>query len=528
MASLDLEKKKKPTVDKEWKETLSPLEKFGYGLEAFGAGIQGRTPLHMRQSEAFRDQRNQEAKNKLEGEQHRLAQFKATYGMFDEAFKMVKKIPPGYRKDAIAKMKSEMNNASMGSGDTFELWAQGDDDDVFGKALQLFSDPDVAKGFMTLAGDDETKFYELLRSPDIRKMIEGNVDQDRIPSVIQKLTQIRSLPTNDIPSELRDALEKHKTEDGEYYLTDELIQAGNPHLPEELQLTPQELATISRRPEAFAGTGFIPPAKVAEINTEKIKNQNKPKDKWGKPYSMDGAMVQENLSTGKVDSVIGRPPVPSIVSTGMPPEAMIFEQEQKLRKEYDDQSKKYVDFKDYFVPVAKAYSGGKTLTPPEDLLLSYAYLHSLDPKADRITEGDFLRFRNLGSLPDRIWTGITAVLNGYNLPEDLRKEMFAVASRSFKELNKRQRSNETHYEGMATQYPGLNPARVVKKYSLDDTQPSTPSGGKKEGPSYESILEEGKKNGWSDLQIEQTIKDFHGDEGVRRYKTERVQPRKKR
>lgn len=493
----------------------SGLQKFGYALDAFGSGINGQDSRMDREIR----QGMEAQKLEMQKKQEELAAFKATYGMFDESFKILKKVPVDKRANAIQQLGQKMDSVSPGAGQAFTAYANFNDADLESSAMNLFGDPAVSQALMKLSGGDETNFYKLITNPETVKMLTSQVDQKRLPGIVQKMSAIRSIPQDQIPKDLLPRIKKDS--EGNIMLDTALLRTVNDRLPKEMRFTDGDFQTIQRNPDQFTSAGFVSPKLAEDIAKKDLE-----KNQWSDPYMLDGVQVQKNKDTGQIKEVVSRPP--SVRVQIDQKDSQVFEQEHKLRQDFDKASTKFQDMKSYFVPVARKIESGKPLGPAESLQLAYAYAHALDPASDRITEGDFQRMEKLGSIPQRVGVAIKGVLGGYNLPEDIAKEMYTVAARNFKELNTRQRANEDRYTKMATEYPGLSPERVVKKYSLDEKgspKPPVASEGKR---SVEQINRDAAANGWSDLTTENVIRDMHGEDAVRKWRTKISEDRLKK
>lgn len=489
-------------------------QKFAYGLNALGTGINGQESLLDRDIKHGMDAKRLD----MEKKQQELTAFKATYGMFDESFKVLKKVPIDKRADAIQQLAGRMDSVSPGSGKAFTAYANFNDSDIEQSALQMFGDPEISKALLKMTGGDEDKFYKLVTSPETVKMLTGQVDQKRLPGIVQKMSAIRGIPEDQIPEDLLPKIKRDK--EGNIMLDTSLLRTVNDRLPEKLRLNEGDFQTIQRNPDEFVSAGFVSPKNSSEVQKKELT-----KDEWGEPYNLDGQTVQKNQA-GEIRQVTRAPGGNTNVKVDTQGN-QVFTQEHQLRQDYDKQSAKFADMKAYFLPVARKVEAKKPLGPAESLQLAYAYAHSLDPSSDRITEGDFGRLEKLGSIPQRVGVAIKSVLQGYNLPPDIAQEMYSVTSKQFGELNKKQRGTEDQYNRMATEYPGLSPERVVRKHSIDDkASPKPPAAAEGKRP-VAQIESDAKANGWSDLETERVIRDMHGEDEVRKWRTRASEERLK-
>lgn len=497
-------------------DSKSGLQRFGYTLNSVGSAINGHESMMDREIGQGQKQRQIQMQEK----QEELNAFKATYGMFDESFKVLKKVPKEKRAEAIQQLAKRMDGVSPGSGTAFTAYANFGDTDVEAAAMQMFGDPEISKSLLKLSGGDEANFYKLITSPETVKMLTSQVDQKRLPGIVQKMSSIRAIDPKDIPEDLLPRIKKDK--EGNILMDMALLRTVNDRLPKEMRFTDGDFQSIQRNPDQFTSAGFISPKLSEDMAKKELE-----KERFGPVYEEGGVKFQKNLDTNKVTRVDGGGTTVTVPVNVDQAGNQVFAQEHTLRTDYEKQSGKFKDMRTYFVPVAKKIESGKPLGPAESLNLAYAYAHALDPANDRITEGDFKRLGDLGSIPQRIGVAIKSVLNGYNLPEDVAKEMYSVAARQYSGLNKNQRNLEDRYTRMSTEYPGLSPARVVTKYSHDDKgspKPPAESQGKR---SVDQISQDGKDNGWSDLTVENTIRDMHGEDAVRKWRTKASEERMK-
>lgn len=495
------------------------LKRLGYALEGFGAGMSGRESLYSRDRKKMIEEYHLGQQNKrLE-----LDTFKTTYGMFDEAFKVLRKLPRDKRQNAIGVLAGQMDTVSKGAGAAFQAYAQFGDTDLEEVMMQMFGDRATVNALMNVTGGDEERFYKLIANKEFMENVQSNVDRKNLGTAYEKMGRLIRTPEDQIPEQIRSRIKRDK--DGSVHLDMALLGEANAALAPDEQLTTGELKAIERHPERFVGLGFITP-KMAEA----VAQKNLTKERWGEPYQLAGKTVQKNEDTGQIRE-IGSMNINTKVDMR---EDQTFENERKLRESFETKSKKFINLRDYFVPVARFMEseGKKGKEPPSttDLQLVYAYLQTLDPKDDRVSEGDFRRLSALKSIPESIGTAIQSVFTGYNLPTDVRREMYSTVARAFKEANRTQRKLEESEASLAHEYPGISPKRVVRQYSINEKGQGPlsfpgPRGEQPGVPSVEQIESEGKKNDWDEATIEKTIRDMHGEAGVRRWREKRSDQR---
>lgn len=140
-----------------------------------------------------------------------------------------------------------------------------------------------------------------------------------------------------------------------------------------------------------------------------------------------------------------------------------FTQESKLRDEFRNLSKDFLQVRDSF---GRIQESAKNPSGAGDLALIFNYMKLLDP-GSTVREGEFATAQNSAGVPSRVQAMYNKVLNGERLADDTRKD-FVTRSKS---LYERQRTThkklEKQYKALAGRY-GVDGNRVVTDYELDE------------------------------------------------------------
>lgn len=137
-----------------------------------------------------------------------------------------------------------------------------------------------------------------------------------------------------------------------------------------------------------------------------------------------------------------------------------FEDETKLRKEYDKASE---DFKEANVGFQKVQNAAAaTPSGANDLALIFGYMKVLDP-GSVVREGEFANAENSGGVAERIRNSYNRILRGERL-SDVQREAFIQSARTqFAPYIDAQSALEARYRGLAEVYD-FNVDNVVTSY----------------------------------------------------------------
>jgi len=140
--------------------------------------------------------------------------------------------------------------------------------------------------------------------------------------------------------------------------------------------------------------------------------------------------------------------------------AVGFENETKLRKEYDKSSEDFKEAKLGFEKVQNAASAEPS--GANDLAIIFGYMKVLDP-GSVVREGEFANAENTAGVPDRIRNIYNKLREGQRLSDPQRANFIASARTQFAPYIDAQAANENRYRGLSDAY-GFKPDNVVTSY----------------------------------------------------------------
>ena len=161
---------------------------------------------------------------------------------------------------------------------------------------------------------------------------------------------------------------------------------------------------------------------------------------------LSGAQAAQAMAHAKKLNVETQQLVAEAASGGDP--KVRFEAEQKLRKEYYDQTKPFSEVTEAYRRIKSVENNGAG-----DIALIYSYMKMLDP-GSVVREGEFATAQNSAGIPAAIQNVYNKALNGERLTEGQRKTFLSQAGKLAESASKR----EAEVRG------GLS--TVVKAYNL--------------------------------------------------------------
>lgn len=228
---------------------------------------------------------------------------------------------------------------------------------------------------------------------------------------------------------------------------DELINAnknsGNVDEVNKLQSMKQLIETndkaamVSMAPQLAAIMG---PEKFAEnmkaIGGERAEQELQPTElkKKAAELGLTNAQTNRAIVEGKKTSAETAKillELESLKKTGGIKPDQIFEQEDKLRKEYTNLTSTVRDVQASYQRVLASEN-----TPAGDIALIFNYMKMLDP-GSVVREGEFATAANAGGIPDRVWNIYNKALSGERLAPHQR-DMFSNQAKSLYEGSQKQ------------------------------------------------------------------------------------------
>lgn len=157
-----------------------------------------------------------------------------------------------------------------------------------------------------------------------------------------------------------------------------------------------------------------------------------------------------------------------------------FEGENKLRDEWNAQSKNFTTVRDAYSKVLAA--GERVKTQPSaaaDIAMIFAYMRMLDPNSV-VREGEFATAQNAAGIPDRVRNMYNRAMDGNMLNNKQRAEIEGEARKVFQQQRKSQDEVDKRYKGMAER-AGLDPQNVVADMATPGELPPQAAAMLKEG-----------------------------------------------
>jgi hypothetical protein len=146
-----------------------------------------------------------------------------------------------------------------------------------------------------------------------------------------------------------------------------------------------------------------------------------------------------------------------------------FNETQKLRKEYFDRSKEFIDIRNSYSAL-QAVSANPSAAG--DISIVFSFMKMLDP-ISVVREGEQATVRNAAGIPDRIRNIYNKALTGEGLAPDQRQDILNQAKTLYDKASEQQERNSKTYINISER-SGLDPNLVVPDITL--AQP-TPTGG---------------------------------------------------
>tara|TARA_R110002167_G_scaffold183182_3_gene383613 strand:+ start:143 stop:1228 length:1086 start_codon:yes stop_codon:yes gene_type:complete len=134
-----------------------------------------------------------------------------------------------------------------------------------------------------------------------------------------------------------------------------------------------------------------------------------------------------------------------------------FENESKLRQNFQDQSKA---FKDVNAAYGRILSNDPT--PAGDISLIFQYMKMLDPRST-VREGEFATVQNAGSIPEKLWARYNSAKDGTKLTDSMRADFMQQAKNLYATALDNQSYVEEEFNSFAQAY-GFDPKRIVTQY----------------------------------------------------------------
>lgn len=157
-----------------------------------------------------------------------------------------------------------------------------------------------------------------------------------------------------------------------------------------------------------------------------------------------------------------------------------FEAEQKLRKEYSDQTKPFVEVKEAYRRVQASDNTG-----PGDIALIYGYMKMLDP-GSVVREGEFATASNSSGVPVAIQNLYNKAISGQRLTDGQRKTFKSQAGKLAGAAEIREKEVRGGIETVAKSYK-LNTANIFGTAATSDSGAPAPGQPKPNQPTQTAV-----------------------------------------
>lgn len=159
-------------------------------------------------------------------------------------------------------------------------------------------------------------------------------------------------------------------------------------------------------------------------------------------------------ANGRLEAIPGGPADPTTPSTK--DDSRIFAKADKLRDEFNTQSKEFITVNDNYNTVQQVAANPSAAG---DLSMIFAFMKMLDPNSV-VREQEFANAQNAAGVPDRVRNAYNKMLNGERLNESQRQDFINQAANLYKSKKARQDAVVKRYTDIAKRN-NVNPDDVV-------------------------------------------------------------------
>lgn len=146
-----------------------------------------------------------------------------------------------------------------------------------------------------------------------------------------------------------------------------------------------------------------------------------------------------------------------------------FDAENKLRDEFQKQTKDFVTVRDAF---AKVNAAALDPNAASDIALIFAYMKMLDPTSV-VREGEFATAQNAGGIPDRVVNMYNRAINGTRLNDQQRRNFLGEAKKVYQAQTQSLDQTRKTYGDLADRY-GLDTRNIVTDFAPVQEAPLAP------------------------------------------------------
>jgi hypothetical protein len=233
------------------------------------------------------------------------------------------------------------------------------------------------------------------------------------------------------------------------------------------------LATATNAPEKAAAESLLARAQADKASIEAKYAEQVQKDAilkraadLGLTNAQRGSALAQTNKLG-IESKKAALELEALKATGGVDPTKTFEQEEKLRKEYQNRTKVYGELRSTF---ANIESSAKADSGPGDIALITSFMKMLDP-GSVVRETEFATARDTAGLYSRLENALQKAQNGKFLNETQRKEYVDLA-KQYLEASQKKAGEEKTALGVVVKNYKLNRDNV---FGPETAPPSTPS-----------------------------------------------------
>ena len=367
--------------------TRSPLGKFAAVVQGGAAGFAGRPDLAPESDAQIQAQRVQAA-------QQALQQLNNQFQTLKNATSIVNQLPEDRRQSAADSLAPQLAKAIPNGVKLFE---------------EMLAAPTIAEG-LEKAFEGDPVFEQLLEADPTGATAQEFLISEQGIDYITRLGNISS--QGKLLERLPQAAEFLQTNLPEEFkrlkvggITLQEIQSVNPLLPEELRLSPAEIAAAEDRPDMLLQFGLTLP----ELDKAILEGK-----KFDAPtFNENGDLIQTNSKTGEVKILR-----PKSVGTQTP------EARATFRRDFRNGSGEFIKIRNAWKTIQASATG----TAAGDIALIFAFMKIIDPTST-VREGEFATVQNAAGVSDRVRALHNSFLKGERFGSDTQRQGFVDQAR---------------------------------------------------------------------------------------------------
>lgn len=237
---------------------LSPVQRFGLGLQAFGAGIEGRpSPI-----DAYRKQRR-------EDERLKVTQMKEHIDALESGNKIARTLQGEAKANFVRDYSAQLNQMRPGLGDTFSHVAVQPD------ILEKFDNymPYLPESLKVMSRNNPDAFWKMISSPEGMKEIERAKGEYYQNFAAKKAsTLLMGLDRLDLPPELVAQAKSGPMTASLFNKIQDALPADSP-----VRFSDEERKAVRKDAKLFYGSlGVMTPDTEQDVMKDKAKDKMKP------------------------------------------------------------------------------------------------------------------------------------------------------------------------------------------------------------------------------------------------------------